>query len=181
MWGFRSPTPRGRTESGTLRILTDALTGAHEKHCMWRFTTQMPFPTAVGWLIHAGRGSALLLTLWHSCGISHPIRRAAGCAVTLHFSPPPPREHQKRIRRMRSVQDSVLPEGRGGRSQPPHSNNPLIHSEPCERIDAPEHEGLGNPQGRQARNPQMRSIVIHRAKPVIHSTVRCVIHSGVAA
>ena len=31
MWGFRSPTPRGRTESCTLRILTDALTGAHEK------------------------------------------------------------------------------------------------------------------------------------------------------
>ena len=31
MWGFRSPTPRGRTESCTLRILTDALTGAHGK------------------------------------------------------------------------------------------------------------------------------------------------------
>ena len=40
MWGFRSPTPRGRTESCTLRILTDALTSAHEKHCMWGFTTQ---------------------------------------------------------------------------------------------------------------------------------------------
>ena len=35
LWGFRSPTPRGRIESCTLRILTDALTGAHEKHCMW--------------------------------------------------------------------------------------------------------------------------------------------------
>ena len=31
MWGLRSPTPRGRTESCTLRILTDALTGAHGK------------------------------------------------------------------------------------------------------------------------------------------------------
>ena len=31
MRGFRSPTPRGRTESCTLRILTDALTSAHEK------------------------------------------------------------------------------------------------------------------------------------------------------
>ena len=29
MWGLRSPTPRGRTESCTLRILSDALTGAH--------------------------------------------------------------------------------------------------------------------------------------------------------
>ena len=29
MWGLRSPTPRGRTESCTLRILTDAFTGAH--------------------------------------------------------------------------------------------------------------------------------------------------------
>ena len=35
VWDFRSPTPRGRTESCTLRILTDALTSAHEKHCMW--------------------------------------------------------------------------------------------------------------------------------------------------
>ncbi len=26
MWGLRSPTPRGRTESCTLRILSDALT-----------------------------------------------------------------------------------------------------------------------------------------------------------
>ena len=29
-----------------------------KKHCMWGFTAQMPFPTAVDWLIHAGRGSA---------------------------------------------------------------------------------------------------------------------------
>ena len=29
MWGLRSPTPRGRTESCTLRILSDALTAAH--------------------------------------------------------------------------------------------------------------------------------------------------------
>jgi hypothetical protein len=28
-----------------------------EKHCMWGFTAQA-FPTAVGWLIHAARGSA---------------------------------------------------------------------------------------------------------------------------
>ena len=28
MWGLRSPTPRGRTESCTLRILSDALTSA---------------------------------------------------------------------------------------------------------------------------------------------------------
>ena len=31
MWGLRSPTPRGRTESCTLHILTDVLIGAHEK------------------------------------------------------------------------------------------------------------------------------------------------------
>ena len=29
MWGLRSPTPRGRTESCTLHILADVLTGAH--------------------------------------------------------------------------------------------------------------------------------------------------------
>ena len=29
MWGLRSPTPRGRTKSCTLRILSDAFTGAH--------------------------------------------------------------------------------------------------------------------------------------------------------
>ena len=31
MWGLRSPTPRGRTESCTLHILADVLTGAHGK------------------------------------------------------------------------------------------------------------------------------------------------------
>ena len=31
MQGLRAPTPRGRTESCTLRILTDAFTGAHGK------------------------------------------------------------------------------------------------------------------------------------------------------
>ena len=31
MWGLRCPTPRGRTESCTLHILPDVLTGAHEK------------------------------------------------------------------------------------------------------------------------------------------------------
>ena len=51
-----------------------------------------------------------------------------------------PREHQKSIRRMRSVQDSVLPEGCGDEASPHISTNP---------------------QG-EARNPQMRSIVIHR-------------------
>ena len=38
MWGLRSLTPRGRTESCTLRILSDAFTGAHgegERH-NWR-------------------------------------------------------------------------------------------------------------------------------------------------
>ena len=35
MWGLHSPTPRGRTESCTLHILTDVLTGAHGKACMW--------------------------------------------------------------------------------------------------------------------------------------------------
>ena len=29
MWGLRRPTPRGRTESCTLRILSDVLTSAH--------------------------------------------------------------------------------------------------------------------------------------------------------
>ena len=29
MWGLRRPTPRGRTESCTLHILADMLTGAH--------------------------------------------------------------------------------------------------------------------------------------------------------
>ena len=36
MWGLRSPTPRGRTESCTLHILADVLTGAHGerlRHC----------------------------------------------------------------------------------------------------------------------------------------------------
>ena len=63
-----------------------------------------------------------------------------------------------------------------GLPQPPHSPNPLIHissnplihraagpysTAPQVRIDAPEHEVLGN--------PQMRSIVIHRAdRPLIH-------------
>ncbi len=31
MQGLRAPTPRGRTESCTLRILTNAFTGAHGK------------------------------------------------------------------------------------------------------------------------------------------------------
>jgi hypothetical protein len=31
MQGLRAPTPRGRAESCTLRILTDAFTGAHGK------------------------------------------------------------------------------------------------------------------------------------------------------
>ena len=31
MWGLRSPTPCGRTESCTLHILADVLTGAHGK------------------------------------------------------------------------------------------------------------------------------------------------------
>ena len=35
----------------------------------------------------------------------------------------PPREHQKSIRRMRGVQDSVLPEGRGGEASP-HISSP---------------------------------------------------------
>ena len=38
MWGLRSPTPRGRTESCTLHILTDVLqmlTGKGERHS-WR-------------------------------------------------------------------------------------------------------------------------------------------------
>ena len=37
MWGLRSPTPRGRTESCTLHILADVLTGAHGKglHVGW--------------------------------------------------------------------------------------------------------------------------------------------------
>ena len=39
-WGLRSPTPRGRTESCTLHILADVLTGAHGKglHVGWRGT-----------------------------------------------------------------------------------------------------------------------------------------------
>ena len=38
MWGLRSPTPRGRTESCTLHILADVLTGAHGKdlYVGWR-------------------------------------------------------------------------------------------------------------------------------------------------
>ena len=48
---------------------------------------------------------------------------AAGCDVTLHHLTtlsllPLSREHQKSIRRMWSVQDSVLPEGCGGEASP---------------------------------------------------------------
>ena len=63
-----------------------------------------------------------------------------------------PREHPKSIRRMRSVQDSVLHAGCGGEASPHLSSLPLIHSKPCSR----------NPQG-EARNPQAD-------RPVIHST-----------
>ena len=35
MWGLRSPTPRGRTESCTLHILGCALLVLTEKDCMW--------------------------------------------------------------------------------------------------------------------------------------------------
>ena len=48
-----------------------------------------------------------------------------GAVSPCTVSPPLSREHQKSIRRMRSVQDSVLPEGRGGEVSPHIS--PLIH------------------------------------------------------
>ena len=38
----------------------------------------------------------------------------------------------------------------------PQMRSIVIHSEHRSRIYAPEHEVLGNPQGRQARNPQHR-------------------------
>ena len=62
---------------------------------------------------------------------------------------------------MRSVQDSVLPEGCGGEASPHISPNPLIHSEPRERNLQGE---ARNPQG-EARNPQgeARNPLIHRA------------------
>ena len=78
MWGFRSPTPRGRSESCTLRILTDALTGAYRKRTAYGdLLLRWPFPTDVVWLIHAGRGSAGRRS-------RIPLSGAAGCGVTLH-------------------------------------------------------------------------------------------------
>jgi hypothetical protein len=49
---------------------------------------------------------------YHMRGDTAPLR------TTLILPPHIPREHQKSIRRMRSVQDSVLPEGRGGEASP---------------------------------------------------------------
>ena len=62
------------------------------------------------------------------CGVAASLSVVPQGAVspcTAHEEPPLPREHQKSIRRMRSVQDSVLPEGRGGEASP---HIPLIHS-----------------------------------------------------
>ena len=57
---------------------------------------------------------------------------------------------------MRSVQDSVLPEGCGGEVSP-HISSLLIH----QSTDA-QHR---NPQGRQARNPQHRRCGYMRPRP----------------
>ncbi len=184
-WGFRSPTPRGRTESCTLRILTDALTSAHEKHCTWGGSR--------GWGRRGeveGRGCALTnqrgryaprspnsavrrsphataQALSYSRRLAHS-RRAwvsrCGAAAFLSIVPQgalPPcifftilsREHQKSIRRMRGVQDSVLPEGRGGEASP---HIPLIHQSTDAQHRNPQRCQPRNPQGRQARNPQRR-------------------------
>ena len=121
MWGFRSPTPRGRTESCTLRILTDALTGAHRKglhveiyradalsyrrslaHSRRAWISRCAPPHSYEWCRRGRR---------HPASSDHPLLL--------------PREHQKSIRRMRSVQDSVLPEGRGGEASP---HIPPLHS-----------------------------------------------------
>ena len=121
MWGFRRPTPRGRTESCTLRILTDALTSAHGKHCMWGFTTQaFSYSRRLAHSRRAWgsrRGVAAFLSVV-------PQGALSPCLFFTILS----REPLKSIRRMRGVQDSVLPEGCGGEASPHISPAPLIHS-----------------------------------------------------
>jgi hypothetical protein len=83
MWGLRSPTPRGRTESCTLRILTDALTGAHGKALHVGIYRAGPFLQPQAGSFTQGVGQQVRRS-------RIPIRRAAGCDVTLHRLPSAP-------------------------------------------------------------------------------------------
>ena len=85
MWGFRSPTPRGRTESCTLRILTDALTGAHEKaQHVGIYRADLSYSRRL-----AHSRSACNSPSTHALALlrrsSIPMSGAAGGAVTLHL------------------------------------------------------------------------------------------------